>query len=138
MSRTKSFIYRDFVVTISFTFPLVLKILIRCLTFSEYFYIFTLTIQPHQKIRFLEFFFWILNVFAIVSNFQKKNYFLSKPPKITFRTPKLQRPIKPFGNIFERRDPNKPPLNWSFPTKWYPCLHISLFCYSCAVHNNLA
>jgi len=68
----------------------------------------------------------------------KKNFdFLSKPPKITFRTPKLQSPIKPFGNIFDRRDPKKPTLNWPFSTNWYPCLDISLLCYSCAVHNNL-
>jgi hypothetical protein len=32
---------------------------------------------------------------------------LSKPPKITFRTPNLQTPIKPIGNIFDRRDPKK-------------------------------
>jgi hypothetical protein len=29
----------------------------------------------------------------------KKFYFLSKPPKITFRIPNLQIPIKPVGNI---------------------------------------
>jgi hypothetical protein len=76
-----------------------------------------------------------------LSNFHEddeKFYFLSKPPKITFRTPKLQTLIKPVGNIFDRRESKKHPPNWSFPTKWYPCLHISLFCYSCAVHNNLA
>ncbi len=36
--------------------------------------------------------------------FDKKFYFLLKPPKITFRTPKLQTLIKP---IFDRRDPKK-------------------------------
>jgi hypothetical protein len=36
---------------------------------------------------------------------------LSKPPKITFWTPKLQTSIKPVGNIFDRRDPKKTPLN---------------------------
>jgi len=35
----------------------------------------TLTTQPHQKIRFLEIFFRILNMFAIVSNLRKKMYF---------------------------------------------------------------
>jgi len=65
--------------------------------------------------------------------FKKKNYFLSKHPKIIFRTPKLQTPIKPVGNIFWPFPTNRP-----FPTKWYPCLDISLFCYSCAVHSNLA
>jgi len=38
-----------------------------------------------------------------MSNLQKKNLFLSETPKITFRTPKLQTPIKPVGNIFDRR-----------------------------------
>ncbi len=98
----------------------------------------TLTTQPHQKIRFLGISFWILYMFAIVSNLRKKKFlFLSKPPKITFRTTNLQTPIKPVGNIFDRRDPKKPTLNCSFPTEWYPCLDISLFCYSCVVHNNL-
>ncbi len=32
----------------------------------------TFTAQPHQKIRFLEFFFRILNMLAIVINLQKK------------------------------------------------------------------
>ena len=36
--------------------------------------IFTLTTQPHQKNRFLEILFWILSMFVIVSNFQKKNF----------------------------------------------------------------
>jgi len=62
----------------------------------------TLTTQHHQKIRFLEIFFRILNIFAIVSNLRKKFYFLSKPPKITFWTPKLQTSIKPVGDIFDR------------------------------------
>ena len=78
-------------------------------------------------------------MFAIVSNLQKKNLFFVKTPlKITFRTPKLQTPIKPVENIFERLYRKKTLLNWPFPTKWYLCLDISLFCYSCAVHNNLA
>ncbi len=50
---------------------------------------------------------------------------MSKFPKITFLTPKLQ--TSTVGNIFDRRDPKKLPLNFLFPTKWYPCLHISLF-----------
>ncbi len=70
-------------------------------------------------------------MFAIVSNMQKKNNFLSKPPKIT-------NPNKPVRNIFDRRYRKKPLLNKPFPTKCYPCLDISLFCYSYAVHNNLA
>jgi len=32
----------------------------------------TLTVQPHKKIWFSEIFFWILNMFAIVSSLQKK------------------------------------------------------------------
>ncbi len=80
----------------------------------------TLTTQPHQKIRFLEIIFWILNMFAIVSNLQKKIYFLSKSSKITLTKPKLQTPIKPVGNIFDRRYRKKTLLNWPFPTKWYP------------------
>ena len=63
--------------------------------------------------------------------FDKNFYFLSKPPKITFRTPKLQALINPFLIVGTPKKTH----TWSFPTKGYPCLHISLFCYSCAVHN---
>jgi hypothetical protein len=41
----------------------------------------TLTTQSHQKIRFLEIFFWILYMFAIVSNLQKTNLFFVKTHK---------------------------------------------------------
>ena len=42
----------------------------------------TLTTQPHQKIRFLEIFFRILNMFAIVSNLHKKKInFFRNPQK---------------------------------------------------------
>jgi hypothetical protein len=42
----------------------------------------TLTTQPHQKIRFLEIFFRILNMFAIVSNLRKKIFnFFRNPQK---------------------------------------------------------
>jgi hypothetical protein len=82
--------------------------------------------------------FRILNMFAIVSDLQKKILIFVKTPKNNFLDPKLQTSIKPVGDIFDRRDPKKLTLNWPFPTKWYPCLDISLFCYSFAVHNNLA
>ena len=42
----------------------------------------TLTSQPHQKIRLLEIFFRILNIFALVSNLQKKKFnFCQNPQK---------------------------------------------------------
>jgi len=47
----------------------------------------TLTTQPHQKIRFLEIFFRILNMFAIVSNLQKKNLIFVKTPQNNFSDP---------------------------------------------------
>ena len=101
--------------------------------------ILTPSFTPYQTYIFLKIIFKIRNQHKIPrKKVGTKFYFLSKPPKITFRTPKLQTLIKPVWNIFDRRDPKKTPLNWSFPTKWYPCLDISLFCYSCAVHNNLA
>jgi hypothetical protein len=46
--------------------------------------------QPHQKIIFLEIFFRILNMFAIVSSLQKNKKILSKPLNINFWTPKLK------------------------------------------------
>ncbi len=68
--------------------------------------------MPHQTGIFLEILFKIRNQHKILRKLvEKKFYFLSKPPKITFRTPNLQIPIKPVGNIFDRRDPKKPPLN---------------------------
>jgi len=57
-----------------------------------------------SKNKIFRIFFRILNMFAIVSNLQKKNQFLSKTPKITFWTTKLQTSIKPVGDIFDRRD----------------------------------
>jgi len=39
------------------------------------------TSQPYQKIRFLDIFFRILNMFAIVSNLQKKFNFCQNPQK---------------------------------------------------------
>ena len=50
-------------------------------------FILTLTTQPHQKIRFLEIFFRILNMFAIVSNLQKNNLIFVKTPKNNFSDP---------------------------------------------------
>ena len=51
-------------------------------------YILTLTTQPHQKIRFLEIFFRILNMFAIVSNLHKKKInFFRNPQKQLFGPP---------------------------------------------------
>jgi hypothetical protein len=91
-----------------------------------------------SKNKIFRIFFWILNMFAIVSNLHKKKLFFVKTPKNNFSDPQTTNLNKPVGNIFDRRDPKKPPLNWSFPTKWYPCLLIPLFCYSCAIHNNLA
>ncbi len=121
----------------------------------------TLSFTPYQTFIFLEILFKIRNQHKILrKKIDKKFYFLSKPLKMTFRTPKLQTLIKSVGNIFDHRDPTQnptlnygnqhkreptqreptqnPTLNWPFSTKWYPCLHTSLFCYSCAVHNNLA
>ncbi len=99
----------------------------------------TLSFTSYQTFIFLEILFKIRNQHKILrKKVEKKFYFLSKPLKITFWTPKLQTLIKPIGNIFDLRHPKKTPLNWSFLIKWYPCLHISLFCYSLAVHNNLA
>jgi hypothetical protein len=69
----------------------------------------TLSFTPYQTFIFLEILFEIQNQNKILGKkVDKKFYFLSKPPKITFRTPKLQTLIKPVGNIFERRDPKKP------------------------------
>ncbi len=59
----------------------------------------------------------------IVGSYDKNIYFLSKPPKITFRTPKLQTPIKPAGNIFDRRYRKKPPTKLTIPYKTlYLCM----------------
>jgi hypothetical protein len=77
----------------------------------------TLSFTPYQTFIFLEILFWNSESAWNLRKKVDKFYFLSKPPKITFRGPKLQTPIKPVGNIFDRRDPKKPPLNWSFPTK---------------------
>ncbi len=93
---------------------------------------------PHKNNCFKFLFRWII-LKQFESFFRKKKFnFCQNPPKITFWTPKLQTLIKTVGNIFDRRYPEKPPLNWSFSTKWYPCLHTSLFFYSCTVHNNPA
>jgi len=88
----------------------------------------TLSFTPYQTFIFFEILFKIWNQHKVLrKKVDKKFYFLSKTPKITFRTPNLQTTIKPVRNIFDRRDPKKTPLNLSFPTKWYPCLHISYF-----------
>ncbi len=69
----------------------------------------TLTFTTHQTGIFLEILFKIRNQHKIlIKKVDKKFYFLSEPPKITFRTPNLQTPIKPIGNIFDRRDHKKP------------------------------
>ena len=62
-------------------------------------YYLNLTIQPHQKIRFLEFFFRILNMFKIVSkkkiNFsQNWSFFVAPVQSKNFQVQKL------FKNIF--------------------------------------
>jgi len=75
----------------------------------------------HCKIWFFsKFFFDKSNRNYFVKKKIQKNLFFIKTPKNNFS------------------DPKKHPLNWSFPTKWYPCLDTSLFCYSCSVHKNLA
>ena len=61
--------------------------IIICLKITEKFLILTLTTQLHQKIRFSEFFFRILNMFAIVSNLQKKDLIFVKTHKINFLDP---------------------------------------------------
>jgi hypothetical protein len=61
--------------------------------------IFQFLFTPHQTGIFLEILFKIRNQRKILRK------------KVTFRTPNLQTPIKPVGNIFDRRDPKKPPLN---------------------------
>ena len=67
--------------------------------------------MPHQTGIFLEILFEIRNQHKILrKKVDKKFHFLSKPPKITFRTPELQTSIKPIGNIFDRRYPKKTPL----------------------------
>ena len=66
----------------------------------------TLSFTPYQTFIFLEILFKIRN-----QQIDKEFYFLSKPLKILFRTPKLQTLTKPVGNIFDRRDPQKNPLN---------------------------
>jgi len=71
----------------------------------------TLTTQPHQKIRFLEIFLRILNMFAIVSNLQKKKFIFVKTPKNNFLDPQTTNLNKTVGDIFDRRDPKKPTLN---------------------------
>jgi len=50
----------------------------------KFFNILTLTIQPHQKIRFLEIFWVIFNMFAIVSNLQKKKIDFSQNRRFSF------------------------------------------------------
>jgi hypothetical protein len=55
-------------------------------------YILTLTTQPHQKIRFLEIFFRILNMFAIKSNLQKKILIFAETPRNNFLNPQFGGP----------------------------------------------
>jgi len=75
----------------------------------------TLSFTPydfHMTFIFLEILFKFRNQHKILrKKVDTKFHFLSKPPITTFRTPNLQTPIKPVGNIFDRRDPKKPPLN---------------------------
>ena len=56
----------------------------------------TLTTQPQQKIRFSEIFFWILNMFAIVSNLQKKKLFFVKTLKNNVSDHQTTNPNKTF------------------------------------------
>jgi len=63
------------------------------------------TYNMYQAFIFLDILFKIRNQHKILrKKVDKKLYFLSKPSKITFQTPKLQTPIKPVGNIFDRRN----------------------------------
>jgi hypothetical protein len=72
----------------------------------------TLSFTPYQTFIFLKILFKIRNQHKILRKKYDKNFnFLSKPPKLTFRTPKLQTLVKPVGNIFDRRDPKNPSLN---------------------------
>jgi hypothetical protein len=71
-----------------------------------------MSFTPYQTFIFLEFLLKIRNQNEILrEKADEKFCLLSQPPKITFRTPKLQTLMKPVGNIFDRRDPKKPPLN---------------------------
>jgi len=106
--------------------------IIISLKITEKFLILTLTTQLHQKIRFSEIFFRILNMFAIVSNLQKNNLIFVKTHKNNFLDPQTTNLNKTRRGHFWSSWPQKNPLNWQFPTKWYPCLDISLFCYSLA------
>jgi len=66
----------------------------------------TLSFTPYQTFIFLEILFKIRNQHKILrKKVDNKFNFMSKPPKITFRTPNLQTPIKPVRNIFDRWDP---------------------------------
>jgi len=67
-----------------------------------------LSFTPYQTFIFLEILLKIRNQHKVLrKKVDKKLYFLSKPPNITFRTPNLKTTIKPVGNIFDRRDPKK-------------------------------
>jgi len=55
----------------------------------------TLTTHLHQKIRFLEIFFRILNIFAIVSNLHKKKLIFVKTPKNNSLDPQTTNLNKP-------------------------------------------
>ena len=82
-----------------------------------------MSFTPYQTFIFVKTLFKIWNQHKILrKKDDKKIYFLSKPPKITFRTTKLQTLIKPVGNIFARRDPKKKPTKLIIPYKMIPLL----------------
>jgi hypothetical protein len=70
----------------------------------------TLTTQPYQKIRFLEIFFRIHNMFTIVSNLRKKKKIFVKTPKNNFLDPQTTNFNKTRRVHSDRRDPKKPTL----------------------------
>ena len=102
--------------------------------------ILTPSFTPYQTYIFFKILFKIRNQHKILrKKVDKKFYFLSKPPKITFQTPKLQTSIKPVGNIFDRRDPKKTTIKFIIPYKMVSLLrYVVILLFLCCKHNNLA
>jgi len=91
--------------------------IIICLKITEKFLILTLTTQLHQKIRFSEFFFRILNMFAIVSNLQKKDLIFVKTHKINFLDPQTTNLNKTRRGHFWSSWPQKKPTKLTISYK---------------------
>jgi len=70
-----------------------------------------LSFTPYQTFMFLEISFKIRNQHKILEKKVDENFIFCQNPRNNFSEPKLQTLIKPVGNIFDRRDPKKPPLN---------------------------